>query len=191
MRKTNKLSLRNIIIWVACLLVLAAIALTFMTNATASWYDGITKTQVQSFSAIWVGKVFTISKDGIVVINRTRVDNGLFILPLIGVILAFLSLVASLVISFVINDKKLAKILLVPLGILTVVGGIFVLSAGQTAVKCYAEFSGVDVENIREFIKDNGNTSPGLAGIIVSILLMLAGVTFGVSAFLPDKKLGK
>ena len=192
----EKLTLRNVIIWGAAFLGLLFFFLSFAVKAQVYGYGEGEKVAYVFENAIWGGKTLQIY------LNDRLIESGAsagkpFILPIIGVILLLVAVIGAVLVSFLVKDSKLAKILLIVAGALAIVGGVFVFFVGESAVRSLAYLMGGDealkqLDVFKAEMHANGFKAGSRAlGVILGIVAILVGGSFAAAPFLPEKKLIK
>lgn len=192
----EKLTLRNVIIWGAAFLGLVFFFLSFAAKAQLYGYGEGNKFAYVFNNAIWGGDKVDFYTNGSLVQSGAAAGKP-FILPIIGVILLLVAVIGAVLVSFLVKDNKLSKILLIVAGGLAVVGGVFVFFVGESALRTFAYLIGGDaalndIESVRAEMIDAGcNCGPRALAIIIGIVAILAGGSFIAAPFLPEKKLVK
>ena len=192
----EKLTLRNVIIWGAAFLGLLFFFLSFAAKAQMYGQGEGGEWAYVFKNAIWSDNTLEIYMNG-KLMNTGAVTGKPFILPIIGVILLLVAVIGAVVVSFLVKDAKLSKILLIAAGGLAIVGGVFVFFVGESALRSFAYAMGGDealndMETVRAEMKEAGwHMGPRALGIIIGIVAILAGGSFIAAPFLPEKKLVK
>ena len=192
----EKLTLRNVIIWGAAFLGLLFFFLSFAVKAQVYGHGEGEKVAYVFTNAIWGGDTLDIYMNG-QLLESGPAQGKPFILPIIGVILLLVAVLGAVVISFLVKDNKLAKILLIVAGALAIVGGVFVFFVGESAIRSLAYLIAGDeglkeLESFRAQMRANGFKAGAKAlGIIIGIVAILVGGSFAAAPFLPEKKLVK
>lgn len=192
----EKLTLRNVIIWGAAFLGLLFFFLSFAVKAQVYGHGEGEKVAYVFTNAIWGGKSLELYLNG-QLLTADPVQEKPFILPIIGVILLLVAVIGAVLVSFLVKDNKLSKILLIAAGGLAIVGGVFVFFVGESAIRSLAYTMAGDeglkqLESFRAEMRANGFKAGAKAlGIIVGIVAILAGGSFAAAPFLPEKKLVK
>ena len=130
----EKLTLRNVIIWGAAFLGLLFFFLSFAVKAQVYGYGEGGKVAYVFTNAIWGGKSLELYFNG-QLLATDPVQEKPFILPIIGLILLIVAVVGAVLVSFLVKDNKLSKILLIVAGGLAIVGGVFVFFVGESAIR--------------------------------------------------------
>ena len=192
----EKLTLRNVIIWGAAFLGLLFFFLSFAVKAQVYGQGEGGKWQYVFTNAIWSDSTLEIYLNG-KLMDAGAVTGKPFILPIIGVILLLVAVIGAVLVSFLVKDAKLSKILLIAAGGVAILGGVFVFFVGESALRSFAYAMGGeealnDMASIRAEMKQAGfHDGPRALGVIIGIVAILAGASFGVAPFLPEKKLIK
>ena len=192
----EKLTLRNVIIWGAAFLGLLFFFLTFAVKAQVYGYGEGEKVAYVFTNAIWGGNTIEIYMNGSLLQSGAAAGKP-FILPIIGVILLLVAVIGAVLVSFLVKDNKLSKILLIVAGGLAIVGGVFVFFVGESALRSFAYLMGGeealnDMASVRAEMKEAGfHDGPRALGIIIGIVAILVGGSFAAAPFLPEKKLVK
>ena len=192
----EKSTLRNVIIWGAAFLGLLFFFLSFAVKAQVYGYGEGGKVAYVFTNAIWGGDTLEIYVNGSLLESGPAIGKP-FILPIIGVILLLVAVIGAVLVSFLVKDNKLSKILLIVAGGVAILGGVFVFFVGESALRSFAYAMGGeealnDMASIRAEMKQAGfHDGPRALGVIIGIVAILAGASFGVAPFLPEKKLVK
>ena len=188
----EKLTLRNLVICIAAFIALLAFCLSFAVKAHIT----VEGADYRLYTAVWhVEKVVGFENGHSETMILPKEYTSLFALPLVGFILALVAGVGAVVISLLVKNEKLSKILVLVCAVLMVVGGVFMFFVGETGIRTFTIANGgtlTDVTEMKEVIKQlGGKYYTGALGIILAILTLLAGAAMGAFQFLPDKKLVK
>ena len=192
----EKLTLRNVIIWGAAFLGLLFFFLSFAARAQLYGPAEGNKAAYVFKNAIWSCDTLQVYLNGDL-INTGATAGKPFVLPIIGIILLLIASLGAVAISFFIKDNKLTKILLIVCGALAITGGIFVFFVGESALRTFAylmfgEKGLSQIESLRAEMRGNGwKEGPKALSAIIGVVAILAGGSFVVAPFLPDKKLAK
>ena len=193
----EKLTLRNVLIWGAAFLGLLCFFLSFGAKASIKFDAGQGHVGMYIFDgALWGSKTGAIYLDGVPQgsgpIGATVKPAAL---PLIGLILILVSAISAVLVSLLVKNEKIQKIVMIAVGVLSIVGGVFVFFNGENALRalCYLDDGGLDhIDAIRAELKEIGaKLQPRALAIVIGSGAILAGLAFGVSQFLPNKKLAK
>ena len=188
----EKLTLRNIIICSAAFIALLAFCLSFAVKA----HIQIEGAHYRFFTAVWhIEKVVGVENGHIETMMLPKEYTSLFALPLVGFILALVAGIGAVVISLLVKNEKLGKILVLVCAVLMITGGVFMFFVGESGIRTFTLANGgtlADVTEMKEVMKQlGGKYYTGVLGIILAILTLLGGAAMGVSQFLPNKKLAK
>ena len=192
----EKLTLRNVVIWGAAFLGLLFFFLSFAAKAQVYGQAEGGQGAYVVKNAFWSCNFLEFRLNDNYVAGFS-VTGKPFALPLIGMILLLVAVVGAVVVSLLIKDNKLSKILLIACGGVAVVGGVFIFFVGESAFRTfvYEAFgqTGLDhLEEVRAEMKGNGwHEGPRALSVIIGVVAILAGAAFGVAPFLPEKKLAK
>ena len=192
----EKLTLRNVIIWGAAFLGLLFFFLSFAVKAQVYGHGEDGKVAYAFRNAIWGGHTLDIYMNGSLLESGPATGKP-FILPIIGVILLLVAVIGAVLVSFLVKDAKLSKILLIAAGGVAILGGVFVFFVGESALRSFAYAMGGeealnDMASVRAEMKEAGfHDGPRALGVIIGIVAILAGGSFIAAPFLPEKKLVK
>lgn len=190
----EKLTLRNIVIWSAALLGLVFFFLSFAAAPRIEMPGEGGMIAYAFKNGIWGGTEVDCQLNGQSIMTAYMTAQ-IFALPLIGVILLLVAVIGAVLVSFLIKDQKVAKISLISCGGLSLVGGIFVFFAGETALRTLVLYDSGSLDNVEEYRQIlqqyGGRITPGGLAIVIGIIAILAGIAFGLAPFLPEKKLAK
>ena len=192
----EKLTLRNVIVWGAAFLGLLFFFLSFAAKAQLYGEDGGDKIAYIFRNAIWSCNFLEAHLNGGYMVGNA-IDGKPFVLPIIGIVLLLLAVLAAVAISFFVKDNKLSKILLIACGGLAIVGGVFIFFVGESALRSFVYLmEGEDglahIEEYRaELLKGGWHMGPRFLSTLIGIVAILAGGAFIAAPFLPEKKLAK
>ena len=178
----EKLTLRNVTIWFAALLALIVFILSF----TAKFWFGNNMNGVSFNNIIWGCKSGAEWYNGSSA-SATLDGVGPAVLPMIGVLLVFLSAVGAVVVSFVLKNEKLNKIITLVCAGLMLVGGVFTFITLPTAGKLLEQALGMTVEQVESL----GYKPSCPVGTACGILAIIGAVAIAVPQFLKDIKFVK
>ena len=189
----EKLTLRNAIICGAATLGFLFFCFSFLGGAQMRFSTGGYSAEYIFRNAIWSGG-YVIGKANGAVVVEGPCTGAPTALPIIGIILVLLSALGAAAIAFFIKDEKIKKISLIGAGVLSVVGGVFVFFVGETAIKTFWALNEAPMpfEEFKEVYKSVGASwGPRAFTVIIGVIGILCGCAYGVSQFVPDKKLVK
>ena len=175
----EKLTLRNVAIWFAALLALVV----FIVSFTVKFWYGTKAGGIMFNNFIWGSKSGAEWADG-------RMFGGSFpgvgpaVLPLIGILLVLLSAIGAVVVSFVVKDEKLRKIIILVCAGLMLLGGVFAFITRPTGAKLL--WSAVHFKEEEAIQLGYNPRCPG--GVACGILAILGAVSIAVPQFLKDIK---
>ena len=147
-------------------------------------------------NAIWGGKSLEMYLNG-KLLATNPIQEKPYILPIIGLILLIVAVVGAVLVSFLVKNNKLSKIILIVAGVLAIVGGVFVFFVGESAMRSLVYYiagnKGLEqLESVRAEMQASGfKDGPRALAIIIGIVAILAGGSFAAAPFLPEKKLIK
>ena len=196
MKMKEKLTLRNVVIWGAAFLGLLFFFLSFAVKAQVYGPGEGGQIAYVTVNALWGGNSMEIYFNGQLAESGAAVGKP-FVLPIIGVILLLVAVIGAVVVSFLVKDNKLSKILLIASGALAVVGGVFVFFVGESGLRTFAYLMMGDeglnnMDMVRAEMKEAGfKSGPRALGVILGIVAILVGGSFAAAPFLPEKKLVK
>ena len=190
----ERLTLRNVVIWVAAFIGILFFCLSFAASANLV-FNAETVTADYSFkNVIWDGGHIIGKANGRVVVDG-KVASSLFALPLVGIILVLVSALAAVIISFAVKNDKIKKFALIGAGVLSITGGIFVFFVGETAIRTYCVLSQYPLSDLDKFKgmmeSAGGKWGPDGLVVVIGIFSILSGCAYAISQFLPEKKLIK
>ena len=190
----EKLTLRNVVILSAAFLGLLFFCLSFAAKSYLNVNEDGYMMSYRFLNAFWSGNQVEIYTNG-VYISTMGLAGKPFALPIIGLVLLLISSIGAVVVAFALKNEKAKKFALIGAGVLAVIGGVFIFFGGETGPRSliYAEAGSLDnVGYWESVLKANGHTW-GLRGlgITIGVFSILVGCAFGISPFLPEKKLGK
>ena len=189
----EKLTLRNVIVWGAAFLGLLFFFLSFAACASMRFNDGHATAEYTFKNAIWASD-YVIAKANGVVIAEGPVTGSPYALPIVGIILVLVGALAAVVISILVKDSKIRMFTLIGAGVVSILGGVFIFFVGESAIKTLwvLSESPIPFDQFKAAYKAAGATwGPNALPIIIGIVAILAGCAYGVSSFLPEKKLAK
>ena len=197
----EKLTLRNAVIWGAALLGIVFFFLTFAINGQIVEYeqDGqlVTHTMTYVFhNILWDGTTVDFLHDGVYSNSASIRSGAQFALPIIGAILLIVACLGAVVVSFLVKDKKVYMISLIAAGALAITGGIFIFFAKETMVRNMLYQEGISISDINQHYQEyvamiGGQYESNALAYVIGAIGIAAGCAFGVSPFLPEKKLLK
>ena len=186
----DKLTLRNLLIWVAGLFGILVFVFSFITAYRLS--HGSDWTQINGI--IWGARTTTMS-DGSSHTAAPEDATKALGLPLVGAILVFLGAVCAVVVSLFgekfLKDEKIRKIVLFVAGGFMVLGGVFTFFTMGAFEELQAKEGNVTVQQYRDALAALGMKASCGLPIVSGILAILGGGAVVASQFVPDKKLGK
>ncbi len=181
-----KLTLRNVLICCAALLAILVFVFSFLTSLRVT--NGGNWAEYKNI--IWgCGRINHDDGSAQILANDDKI--GAAALPLVGAILVLLGGVGALVVSLVVKDEKIGKIVLFACGGLLVLGGVFCFFGENGFIEAIAKKNGITVEQARNLLTMGGSTISCGLPIVSGILAILGGGAVVASQFVPDKKLGK
>ena len=178
----EKLTLRNVAIWFAALLALVVFILSF----TAKFWYGTKAGGIMFNNIIW-GSKYGAEWSGGHEYGASIPGVGPAVLPMIGIILVLLSAIGAVVVSFVVKDEKLRKIIILVCAGLMLLGGVFAFITRPTGAKLLwaaVHFKEEDAIKLGYNPRCPGGTACG-------ILAIVGGVAIAVPQFLKDIKFVK
>ena len=189
------LTLRNVVLCCAAVLVLAAFVMSFFVsiNATMMGQTGSYKHILWGCDkAILEGQEITVPEMGIYT-DRTIKAMAL---PLAGLIMMVVATVGAVLVALFVK-KPFAKYVVAGLGLVILAGGIMQFwpleSFARSNVLSMKGIEGASKEEIKEMIEfyvkafKEANASAPVA-IVMGVLGCLSGVAVATSQFLPEKK---
>ena len=190
----EKLTLRNVVVWGAAFLGLLFFFLSFAACATMKFNVEGSVAEYVFKNAIWSGDHIVVKANG-VAIEEGNIVGSPFALPIVGIILVLVAALGAIVVSFLIKDEKIKKFGLIGAGVLSILGGVFVFFVGETAVRNFCVLTEMPLSKL-EWLKSQLTAAgtkwgPNALPVIIGIVAILAGIGYGASEFLPDKKLVK
>lgn len=190
----EKFTLRNVIVWGAAFLAILFFCLSFTVTSNFTLLDSSKEYKYQFVNGIWSAKVLRGYLDGNFITEMT-VEGKPFALPIVGLVLVLVTALGMIVISFFVKKDGLRKVLSIASGVIAIVGGIFMFFIGETAVRTFCYLVTGSLEHLAEvksaYAALGSKWYSGALGTISGVIFILSGVSFGVSAFLPEKKLAK
>lgn len=190
----EKLTLRNVFIWGAAFLGLLIFCLSFAGSARMSFTEGNHSMLYKSTNAIWSCSHINVYDNGSFKVSGDIAGKP-FILPILGIVLVLVAAIGAVLISFLLKNEKLAKILLIVAGALSIVGGIFVFFTGESIIRSFVYEMEESLDSLEvykaQFKSGGGRYGPGALTVILGILAIIAGGLTIVAPFLPEKKLAK
>lgn len=190
----EKLTLRNVIIWSAAFLGLLIFCLSFAGGARMSYTEGNHSLLYKFTNAIWSCSHVNVYDNGSLMASGDIAGKP-FILPILGIVLVLVAAIGAVLISFLLKNEKLAKILLIVAGVLSIVGGVFVFFTGESVIRSFVYEMTGNLDQLEaykaEFKSAGGKWGPGALTVILGILAIVAGGLNIVAPFLPEKKLAK
>ena len=178
----EKLTLRNVAIWFAALLALVV----FIVSFTAKFWYGTKAGGIMFNNIIW-GSKYGAEWSGGHEYGASIPGVGPAVLPMIGIILVLLSAIGAVVVSFVVKDEKLRKIIILVCAGLMLLGGVFAFITRPTGAKLLwaaVHFKEEDAIKLGYNPRCPGGTACG-------ILAIVGGVAIAVPQFLKDIKFVK
>ena len=190
----EKLTLRNVIVWGATFLAILFFFLSFAVKTSFFMPDSTGTIEYRFDNGVWAANSFKGYVDGVYAVSMPCSGQP-FALPIVGLILVIVAAVAMVVVSFLIKSKMVERIISIACGALVILGGVFMFFVGETAIRtlCYMSTGSLEhLELFRQIYASSGAYwRSGALGTISGVIFILSGVSFGVSAFLPEKKLAK
>ena len=190
----EKLTLRNAVILCAAFIGLLFFFLGFAVKGKLSFVEGGTNANYYFSNAIWCDGYVKGFANGVQIVEG-EVTGKPFALPIVGIVMLLLAVIAAVVVTFALKDKKVQKIALISAGAFALIGGIFVFFVGESAVRTYYYLNSGTLEGLSDFknaMKAIGASwGPNGLGVVTGIFFILVGCAFGAAPFLPEKKLLK
>ena len=178
----EKLTLRNVAVWFATLLALVV----FIVSFTAKFWYGTKAGGIMFNNIVW-GSKYGAEWSGGHEYGASIPGVGPAVLPMIGIILVLLSAIGAVVVSFVVKDEKLRKIIILVCAGLMLLGGVFAFITRPTGAKLLwdtVHFKEEDAIKLGYNPRCPGGTACG-------ILAIVGGVAIAVPQFLKDIKFVK
>ena len=190
----EKLTLRNIIVWSAAFLAVLFFFLSFAATSHFIIPDSSGTIKYVFLNSIWsANKIKGYMND--VFVKDFSTAGSPYALPIVGLILVLVAAIGAVIISFFVKEKKIRIIASIACAVLAIAGGVFTFFVGETAIRtfCVLSLGSLDhLEMLRQAYSQTGATwGPGALPIIMGIVFILSGCAFGVSPFIPEKKLVK
>ena len=188
----EKLTLRNAVIWGAAFLGLLFFFLTFTIKGYYQFTESGDTAKIVFNNILWDGTssvtYFNGKYEGAAKLDK----SGAYPLSIIGAILLLVCSLGMLVVSVFVKNEKIRKYISIGAGVAVIAGGIFIFFVGETIVRtiCLEYYGSLD--KIADFKKSlTGSYGANAMSIVVGVVAILVGCAFGVSPFLPEKKLLK
>ena len=189
----EKLTLRNVIVWGAAFLGLLYFFLSFAASASLKMNVEHMSAEYTFKHAIWSCNYIFGKANGQVVVDGP-IPGSPYALPIVGVILILVAALAAVTVSLLVKDSKIRMFALIGAGVVSILGGVFVFFVGESVIKTFwvLSESPIPFDQFKAAYKAAGATwGPNALAIIIGIVAILAGCAYGVSSFLPEKKLAK
>ena len=192
MNMKERLTLRNVVIWGAALLGVVFFCLTFAIKGYYQFVESGDTTKIVFDNILWDGTVFTTYFNGKVEKVSRLTQSGAFPLSIIGAVLLIVASLAMIVISIFVKNDKIRKYVSLGTSALVVAGGIFIFFTKETIVRglCLEYFGSLDQLDLFKKSLTGAYGANGME-VVIGIFAILVGCAFGVSPFLPEKKLLK
>ena len=178
----EKLTLRNVAIWFAALLALVV----FIVSFTVKFWYGTKASGIMFNNFIW-GSKSGAEWSGGHMYGGSFPGVGPAVLPMIGVILVLLAAIGAVVVSFVIKDEKLRKIIILVCAGLMLLGGVFAFITRPTGAKLL--WAAVHFKEEDAIAMGYNPRCPG--GVVCGILAIIGAASIAVPQFLKDIKFVK
>ena len=178
----EKLTLRNVAIWFAALLALVV----FIVSFTVKFWYGTKADGIMFNNFIW-GSKSGAEWSGGHMYGGSFPGVGPAVLPMIGVILVLLAAIGAVVVSFVIKDEKLRKIIILVCAGLMLLGGVFIFITRPTGAKLL--WAAVHFKEEDAIAMGYNPRCPG--GVVCGILAIIGAASIAVPQFLKDIKFVK
>ena len=188
----EKLTLRNVVIWGAALLGIVFFCLTFAIKGNYQFVESGDTTKVVFDNILWDGTSTTTYFNGKFDGSARFVKSGAYPLSIIGAILLLVCSLGMPVVALLVKNEKIKKYVSLGACITVIASGIFMFFVKETIVRtiCLNYFGSLDY--LPEFKKTLTASYEATAmATIVGIFTIVVGCAFGVSPFLPEKKLLK
>ena len=183
----EKLTLRNVILWTAALALIVTFYFSFGATVKLTGHPGGTYVQYVFTNALWKTKTAIVTgEEPITIPEGYRLSSGLGIAAVLMLLFASIGLV---LISFLVKDEKVKKVLIFVCAGLILAGGVMLFFLAQKGWKEVANMTGEPLEEVKEMLKMYGfkASSPyGTGAGIVSILFSVAII--GTQTFIPEVK---
>ena len=201
MNMKERLTLRNVVIWGAALLGIVFFFLTFAIDGTIVNFeqDSLLVNHRMTYvfhNILWDGTNVDFYHDGVYESSIGTRSGAQFALPIIGAILLIVSCLGAVVVSFLVKNKKIYTISLIAAGVLAITGSIFIFFCKETMIRNFLFQEGVPLSDINQHYEEykamlNGQYESNALAYVIGVIGIVAGCAFGVSPFLPEKKLLK
>lgn len=192
MNMKERLTLRNVVIWGAALLGVVFFFLTFTIKGYYQFTESGDVTKVVFDNILWDGTASSTYFNGKFDGMAKLAKSGAYPLSIIGAILLLVCSLGMVAISIFVKNDKIRKYVSIGAGVAVIAGGIFIFFVKETIVRsiCLNYFGSLD--KLDEFKKSlTASYSAGAMAAVVGVVSILVGCAFGVSIFLPEKKLVK
>ena len=188
----EKLTLRNVVIWGAAFLGLLFFFLTFTIKGYYQFTESGDATKVVFDNILWDGTASTTYFNGKFDGMSKLAKSGAYPLSIIGAILLLVCSLGMVAISIFIKNDKIRKYVSIGAGVAVIAGGIFIFFVKETIVRtlCLNYFGSLDyLDELKKML--NATYNAGAMAVVVGVVSILVGCAFGMSPFLPEKKLLK
>ena len=188
----EKLTLRNVVIWAAAFLGVLFFFLTFTIKGYYQFTESGDTTKVVFSNILWDGTSTTTYFNGKIEGSARFLKSGAYPLSIIGAILLLVCSLGMVAVSIFVKNDKIRKYVSIGAGVAVIAGGIFIFFVGETIVRtvCLNYFGSLDyLDELKKML--NATYNAGAMASVIGVFAILVGCAFGVSPFLPEKKLGK
>ncbi len=179
----DKLTLRNVAIWFAAVLALIAFILSF----TANFWFGTKSDGVVFNHIIWGADTGGEYLHGHGAFGSLDGKDTPAVLPMIGFLLIILSAVGAVVVSFVVKNEKVRKIIALSCAGLMLLGGVFAFITLPKGGELLKKYMGFTVEQVEQM----GYKPSCPAATAGGILAIIGAVSIAVPQFIKDIKFVK
>ena len=192
MNMKEKLTLRNVVIWGAALLGVVFFCLTFAIKGYYQFVESGDTTKVIFDNILWDGTSTTTFFNGKFDGSARFTKSGAFPLSIIGAVLLLVCSLGMPVVALLVKNEKIKKYVSLGACVTLIASGIFMFFVKETIVRtiCLNYLGSLDY--LPEFKKSlTASYEANAMATVVGIFTILVGCAFGVSPFLPEKKLLK
>ena len=192
MNLKEKLTLRNVVIFAASLIGIVFFCLTFAIKGYYQFVESGDTTRVVFNNILWDGTSTTTYFNGKIEGSSRFLKSGAFPLSIIGAVLLLVCSLGMPVVALLVKNEKIKKYVSLGAGVAVIASGIFIFFVGETIVRTVCLNYLGSLDDLSEFKKSLAATyGAGAMASVVGVFTIIVGCAFGVSPFLPEKKLVK